>query len=186
MSLSLKRRRFWIDAPLQLQLLGYVLILVTASLLLVAFSVLRGLETASQQSRQIFHSLDWVRQTLMGPLLVSSSLSILASGLVTLLWSHRFAGPLRVLAASMARLRHGDLSVPVRIRRTDTHQDLIKEFSQMQEDLRALIDKDRTRAEALGRRLHEAMEKLPAEHPARAELESVSRGLKEVCAEYHL
>ena len=41
-----KRRQFWIDAPLQLQIMGYVLVLVTASLLLASLSVRRGLYEA--------------------------------------------------------------------------------------------------------------------------------------------
>ena len=53
-----KRKKFWVDTPLQLQMLGYVLALVTASLLLVSFSVLRGLTQASTQSRQIFQILE--------------------------------------------------------------------------------------------------------------------------------
>jgi nitrogen fixation/metabolism regulation signal transduction histidine kinase len=136
-----KRKQFWIDSPLQLQMLGYIMFLVTASLLLVSFSILRGLSTASAQSRQIFHSLDWVRQTIMEPLLLSSSLSILASGLIVLIWSHRFAGPLRVLSAGFARLKQGNIAVPIRIRVTDSHQELVKEFAQAQESLRERLKK---------------------------------------------
>jgi methyl-accepting chemotaxis protein len=136
-----KRKQFWIDSPLQLQMLGYVLFLVAASLLLVSFSILRGLSTASAQSRQIFHSLDWVRQTILEPLLLSSSLSILASGLIVLIWSHRFAGPLRVLSAGFSRLKQGNLAVPIRIRATDSHQELVKEFAQAQEALHERLKK---------------------------------------------
>ena len=98
-----KRKQFWVDASVQLQMLGYVLALVVATLLLVSFSVIRGQTQASSESRQIVHSLDWVRETLRGPLAISSCLSILAAGLLTLIWSHRFAGPLRVLSAAMSR-----------------------------------------------------------------------------------
>lgn len=186
MAESQKRKRFWIDAPLQLQMLGYVLVLLTASLLLVSFSVLRGLQEASAQSRQIFHSMDWVRETLRGPLLFSSCLSILASGLVTLLWSHRFAGPLRVLSAAFSRLGHGNLSVPLRVRATDTHQDLVREFSHTQERLRGIIEKDRKRLEALSLKVQELSEKLPKSHAAQEELESISRQLRTVCSEFQL
>lgn len=179
-----KRKQFWVDAPLQLQMLGYVLVLVGASLLLVTFSVLRGLTQASAQTRQIFHSLDWVRETIRDPLIVSSCLSILASGLVTLIWSHRFAGPLRVLSAGMSRLKHGNFSVPTKIRVTDTHQELVKEFAQMQDGLRHMLQEDRERLAKAAERLHAA-----AGHAAgdqSRELKAVADELKAVSTRYHL
>ena len=180
-----KRKQFWIDAPLQLQMLGYVLALVTSSLLLVAFSTLRGLSQASADSKQIFHSLDWVRDAIGGPLLVSSALSILAAGVLTLIWSHRFAGPLRVLSAGMGRLKQGNMTVPVRIRVTDTHQELAKEFQQMQEHLRKMISKDRERAEELSKRLKHVAEKVGhGDH--HAELEAVAKELRGLGSEFQL
>jgi nitrogen fixation/metabolism regulation signal transduction histidine kinase len=179
-----KRKQFWVDAPLQLQMLGYVLVLVGASLLLVSFSILRGLSQASAQTRQIFHSLDWVRETMRGPLVVSSCLSILASGLLTLIWSHRFAGPLRVLSAGMSRLKHGNFSVPTKIRTTDTHQDLIKEFAQMQDHLRGMLQEDRDR-------LAKAIDQLAAAASQAGgdegrQIQAVADELKAIGTRYHL
>lgn len=174
-----KRKQFWIDSPLQLQMLGYVLFLVTASLLLVSFSVLRGLSAASEESRQIFHSLDWVRENMFGPLLLSSCLSILASAVIALVWSHRFAGPLRVLSAAFGRLRHGNLSVPVRVRATDTHQELVKEFAQTQERLKDLLAADRRRLEELAARLERG-------GCTPKDLEAAARELRGVLSEFQL
>ena len=50
---SYKRKQYWVDAPLQLQMVGFVVLLVSASLLLTAFSVFRGVQEASISSRQI-------------------------------------------------------------------------------------------------------------------------------------
>lgn len=148
-----KRKQFWVDSPLQLQMMGYVLFLVSASLLLVIFSVLRGLSAASAQSRQIFHSLDWVRDTMFAPLLLASTLAILASAVVALIWSHRFAGPLRVLSAGFGRMRHLNLSQPVKVRDTDSHQELVREFAESQEKVRAALAEER-------KKLHEAAKAL--------------------------
>lgn len=174
------------DSPLQLQMLGYTLVLVTASLLLVAFSVLHGLEAASEETKQIFHSLEWVRDAIRTPLIVSSLIAILASGLVTLIWSHRFAGPLRVLSAAMARVKEGNLTGAVRVRATDTHQELVREFSAMQDGLRAIAQKDRKHAHDAAKRLHEALEHLAKDHPARHAVEQASHDLKRVAADYQL
>jgi nitrogen fixation/metabolism regulation signal transduction histidine kinase len=180
-----KRKQFWVDAPLQLQMLGYVLVLVAASLLLVSFSVLRGLTQAAAQSRQIFHSLDWVRETIRGPLALASSLSILAAGLITLIWSHRFAGPLRVLSAGIGRLRQGNFSVPTRIRVTDTHQDLIREFSQMQDNLRGFLADDLARLRQAADKLQELSGK-PSSDETRRDLRQLAEDLKSIGTRYQL
>lgn len=178
---SYKRQQYWVDAPLQLQMVGFVVLLISASLLLTAFSVFRGVQESSVSSRQIFHSLEWIKGTLRAPLLLASAISLLAGGLVTLFWSHRFAGPLRVISAGMARVRHGNLAVPVRVRTTDAHQEFAREFQLMQEELRRMIAEDRAHvAEAVI--LLEAVEKrLPSDEIAKA-----LDHLRLACARYHL
>ncbi|MCX5795592.1 MAG: hypothetical protein NTY77_08880 [Elusimicrobia bacterium] len=174
---SQKRRSFWIDPPLQLQMVATVLLLVVASIFLVTYSVFHGLAEASQASHQIFHSLDWVWQTLRGPIIISSLIAVLASSFVALIWSHRYAGPLRVLSAAMARIGNGNLSVPVRIRKLDTHQDLVADFAQAQERLRQRLSGDlrslQSAAERLKTSLPELAEKPEALHSAQAIIQSI-------------
>jgi methyl-accepting chemotaxis protein len=179
-----KRKQFWVDAPLQLQMLGYVLALVGASLLLVTFSVLRGLSQSSLVSHQVFHSLDWVRQTIRGPLVVSSCLSLMASGLLTLIWSHRFAGPLRVLSAAVSRLRQGNFTTAAKVRDTDTLQDTIREFAEMQDELRKMLAEDRQKAEAAARRVEAMAQK--ADGDDRRELHAAALEIKALLKRFHL
>ncbi len=183
---SYKRRHFWIDPPLQLQMLLFVTLVVAGSLILVWTSVINGLMEASAQSRQIFHSIDWVRASMRAPFLLSGSIALLAAALITLVWSHRYAGPLRVLSAGMLRLRHGNLSVAIRIRKTDTHQDLIREFGQMQEELHELLLQDRKRVEALLKRLDALTEGLPPNGELRDGLDGLAADLKAVGAKFRL
>jgi nitrogen fixation/metabolism regulation signal transduction histidine kinase len=178
---SYKRQQYWVDAPLQLQMVGFVLLLISASLLLTAFSVFRGIQESSIASRQIFHSIEWIKGALRAPLLLASAISLLAGGLVTLFWSHRFAGPLRVISAGIARVRHGNLAVPVRVRTTDAHQEFAREFQLMQDELRKMIAADRAHlAEAVT--LLEAVEKS-------APSEDISKALdhlRQACSKYHI
>ncbi|MBI5240278.1 MAG: hypothetical protein HY926_07375 [Elusimicrobia bacterium] len=174
---SQKRRRFWIDPPLQLQMVATVLLLVIASIFLVTYSVFHGLNEASQTSHQVFHSLDWVWETIRGPIVVSSLIAVLASALIALIWSHRYAGPLRVLSAAMGRIGHGNLSVPVRVRKYDTHQDLVHDFAQAQERLRERLSADlrglHSAAELLKAALPELGDRKPAQHCAQALLKEI-------------
>jgi nitrogen fixation/metabolism regulation signal transduction histidine kinase len=173
---SYKREQYWVDAPLQIQMVGYVLVLISASLGLTALSVWRGLQEASLESHQIFHSLEWIDGALRAPLILASAISLLAGGLLTLFWSHRFAGPLRVISAGIARIRHGNLAVSVRVRETDTHQDLAAEFQKMQEELRKMVAADRARIAA-------AVASLEAEP---ADVDKALDELKQACTHYHL
>lgn len=179
-----KRQQYWVDAPLQLQMVGFVVLLVASSLLLSAFSVYKGVSEASITSRQIFHSLDWIKESLRGPLTLASAISLLASGLITLFWSHRFAGPLRVISAGIARVRHGNLGVAVRVRDTDAHQDLAKEFQLMQDGLRDMIAADRGHIANAQAHLEKAAAHAHGE--TKDELEKAQAELKKACAKYHL
>lgn len=171
-----KRQQYWVDAPLQLQMVGYVLVIVAASLLLTAFSVYRGVTESSIQSHELFHSLEWVKDSLRAPLMLASAISLLAGGLLTLFWSHRFAGPLRVISAGIARVRHGNLAVPVRVRTTDAHQELAAEFQGMQDELKKMIEADRARVAA-------AVAHLEAASP---DVDAALTELKQACTQYHL
>lgn len=179
---SYKRQQYWVDAPLQLQMVGFVVLLISASLLLTAFSVFRGVQESSISSRQIFHSIEWIKGALRAPLLLASAISLLAGGLVTLFWSHRFAGPLRVISAGIARIRHGNLAVPVRIRTTDAHQEFAREFQLMQDELRKMIAADRAH-------LAEAVTLLEASKKASPSDENIPKALdhlRQTCAKYHI
>jgi nitrogen fixation/metabolism regulation signal transduction histidine kinase len=184
-----KRQQYWVDAPLQLQMVGFVLVLVSASLLLTAFSVFRGVQEASAQSSQIFHSLEWIKGALRAPLVLASAISLLASGLLTLFWSHRFAGPLRVVAAGIARVRHGNLAVPVRVRVTDAHQEFAGEFQEMQDALRKMIESDRAHVAAAASAIEAARRAVEEGRTADEADEDLARALAELrqaCAQYHL
>ena len=181
-----KRQQYWVDAPLQIQMVGFVVLLISASLLLTAFSVFRGVQEASAASRQIFHSLEWIKAALRAPLLLASAISLLVGGLLTLFWSHRFAGPLRVISAAVARMRHGNLAVPIRVRATDAHQKFAHEFQLMQEELRKMIEADRARVAEAAAALKEADEALPSGHAAKDAIAKARHELRSACAQYHL
>jgi nitrogen fixation/metabolism regulation signal transduction histidine kinase len=183
---SQKRRRFWIDPPLQLQMVATVLLLVMAGIFLVTYSVFHGLNEASQSSHQVFHSLDWVWSTIRGPIVVSSLIAVLASALIALVWSHRYAGPLRVLSAAVARIGHGNLSVPVRIRKYDTHQDLVHDFAQAQEKLRERLAADLAALRAAAERLKADLDGLEDGKPARHSAQALLKEIEAAASHYQL
>jgi len=97
---------------------------------------------------------------------------------VALLWSHRLAGPLRVLSAAFGRMAQADLSTPARIRATDTHQELVREFAQAQKNVRDLIEEDRRKLQRAASRLRGAA--------SQGELEAAAKELEAVLSEFKL
>lgn len=177
-----KRQQYWVDAPLQLQMVSYVLFITAGSLLLTCFSVYRGVQESSAASLQLVHNIDWIKQAMRAPLLLASLISLIAAGLLTLFWSHRFAGPLRVLSAGMARVRHGNLALPVRVRDSDAHQDLVREFALMQDELRKRLGADRAKvAEAVA-----ALESVEGGASGEAAIGKALESLRGALGSYHL
>ena len=183
---SQERRRFWVDPSLQVHLLATVLALVVGSVVLVSYSVVHGLEEAALDTHELFHSLEWIRHALRGPIIISGAISILASALIALVWSHRFAGPLRVMSAAMGRLAQGNFSVPFRIRRSDTHHELAAEFSTMQEGLRARLGGDMHSLQDAAQRLEEVLERVPQEHGARQAAHALVMAVRDAASHYQL
>jgi methyl-accepting chemotaxis protein len=179
-----KRQQYWVDAPLQLQMVSYVLFITAMSLLLASFSVYRGVQESSAASLQLVHNIDWIKSAMRAPLLLASIISLTAAGLLTLFWSHRFAGPLRVLSAGIARVRHGNFAMPVRVRDTDAHQELVREFSLMQDELRKRLGEDRAKISEAVAALEGAEDRASGE--AKAAIGTALGALRNACASYHL
>lgn len=181
-----KRRRFWVDPPLQLQMLATMMVLVVGSVFLVAYSVMHGLDEAAMDSQQIFHSLDWVRDNVRGPLMFSSAIAVLASAMIALIWSHRFAGPMRVLSASLARISEGNLSVPVRIRKSDMHQDLIQDLARMQEKMRGRLEEDIRNMKSAAALIERNLANIPDKEGDRCSAEALISELRASGSRYQL
>jgi len=163
-----------------------ILLLVTASIFLVTYSVFHGLAEASQASHQVFHSLDWVWETIRGPIIISSLIAMVASALVAMIWSHRYAGPLRVLSAAMSRIGNGNLSVPVRIRNLDTHQDLVGDFAQAQERLRERLGADLRGLQSGAERLKAALPGIDDKNEAHHAAQVLLKEIDAVASRYQL
>ncbi len=181
-----KRKRFWIDPPVQVQVMATVLLLVAGSLFLVTYSIRRGLEAASLQSKEVFHSLDWIESAMNAPILVSVSVSLLASALIAMVWSHRLAGPLRVLAAAMHRVKAGDFSVPVRVRESDSLSDFVSDFAQMHDGLKAMVAEDRARLTAAAAELDSVADSLNNVAPPPEKLRRIAQEIRGAGARYEL
>lgn len=181
-----KRKQFWIDPTSQLKVLAFVLGLLTASLLLCFVSMDRGLEQAAIETQRNYFPIDWARAALRAPFVFSSAIILLGGAMITLLWSHRFIGPILVITAGLRRIQEGNLKVEVRIRDTDELRDTVGDFEAMQAALRRQVGEDRERLSALQNRLAQVAGKLDGDAAARRELDAIREELKQVTGFFQL
>jgi len=181
-----QRKRLVVDAPVQLRVIGFVLILVGCALAVVFITMDRGLAEAARQSQQLFVPVAWARRALRAPFFLSGSIVMLAAAVLTLLWSHRVVGPLRVLTEAMRRIREGDLRTEPRLRDTDALREFGADFSRMQASLRERLVGDRERvAEAL-RRIETAKTRLKQDSPSGKDLDAAREAIESVLASFTL
>lgn len=167
-------------------MLVFVLTLVIGSLLVASVSAHRGLQAASIRSGHLFHSLDWIITALRLPLATAVAFCVLSSAVLTVFWSHRFAGPLRVLTAAMAKLSEGDFTSALRIRRWDALSVLAEDFLRMQEGLKAIVAADHKNSLEISRRLTHLSHTIPEDHPSYAEIQQLAHDVKAIGSRYQI
>ena len=181
-----KRRHFWIDAPAQLSIMAFVLGLLTAGLILSFLSMDRGLAQAAQETQRLYIPVDWARQALRGPFVLSSAIILLGSSILTLLWSHRVVGPLLVLTAGLRRMRDGNLKTEMKVRDTDSLKETVEDLAEMQASLRRHVEEDRERVAALDQRLGQLAHRLAHDGGSKHELSSIQEELRKVTSFFQL
>ena len=181
-----KRKKFWIDASLQVKFLAFVLLLLSATILVLYLSLDRGLEQAAEKAQALFLPVSQARAALRTPLILSGSITLIAGLLLTFLWSHRFIGPLKVLANSFKRIREGDLTQEPRIRSTDVLHDLVGAATSMQRELKNQLNQDRRRLQACIEKLNKLSNEHHQDRKLRQALSDIQENLKDVTGFFKL
>lgn len=166
------RKRLWIDVPLQLRVVFFILILLSATLALAYLSASRGLQGEALQA-------------MLFPFLVGSAIALTGGALVAFVWAHRLIGPLMVLTAALKRISEGDLRNGLILRETDLQWDTTREFERLRHSLRDRIHQDRERLIKVGRRL-EALSSRVKSGPATKELRAIQHELGKVTSSFQL
>lgn len=164
----------------------FVMTMVVGSLILTSVSVQRGLQEASARSGHLFHSIDWIIEALRLPLTAAAAFCAAASAVLTLLWSHRFAGPLRVINEAMSKISQGDLTSPLKIRRWDALRSTAEDLLIMQESLKSLHKSERDKALELSSRMVSLSKSLPENHSSRSELQQLAHDVKDLGSRYQI
>ncbi|MBI3549425.1 MAG: methyl-accepting chemotaxis protein [Elusimicrobia bacterium] len=181
-----KRKKFWIDPPIQTRMLRFVVGMMAVSLLVAYFSMDRGLEQAAAQSERAFISVGWARDALLAPFYVAFFTTLLAGVVMTVLWSHKYIGPLMVLTAGIRRIREGDLTGEEKTRDTDELVGLVQDFISMRDALRRKANHDRQAVSRVEERLETIVSKAKSGDSLRDEVQAIRHELKTLGSFYKL
>lgn len=178
-----QRRTVLVKRQLQLKYVGVIFASVVLGMLMVGGDIYYTMtHLILNENPSLASTLSQVNTMLI--LKLSLYLGIMF--LVSLFWSHRFAGPIYRFEKSAQVVATGDLTHRVSLRTGDDLLELQEEFNAMVSALQAQVAKDRTLIGHLGTRIDEALKQLPDGNDAvreqlkelRAELSHINTGLK--------
>jgi methyl-accepting chemotaxis protein len=138
---QIQRKHFFIDKEFQLRFIIKFCLIVLASSVLVAvmsFVIFQNSTTVAIENTKVAVKTtgDFILPLLAGVLLIVTGISALTVIVLTLLVSHKIAGPLFRIKRELDYLREGDLTRNFRLRSDDQLQPLSKSLCEMTESLR--------------------------------------------------
>lgn len=139
-----KRKKYFIEKDFQSRfILKFCLIVIistiTVGLLLFFFS--RGSTTVAIENTKIVakNTADFMLPLILSTLIIVTVFSAFSVGLLSLLYSHKIAGPLYRLNKEIAKFGEGNLSVNFTIRSGDQLKELASSLENMASNLRGKI-----------------------------------------------
>ena len=145
-----KRRNYFIDKKFQSNfILRFCLLVVATGALIMAilYAMAGKANTVSFVNSRVVvqNTADFLFPLLIQTFVISTMVVGLCTIIVTLIISHRIAGPLYRFKKVLKSLGEGDFSIPCKIRRKDALQDVAAAFNDMITNARQnfdLIDQD--------------------------------------------
>ncbi len=117
-----------------------------------------------------FTDIEQLKQILAYAIAATEIVALVVVYRISIVESHRIAGPVFVLERSLRQVKEGDLSFSMRLRAKDHFHETRDIFNDTLDELRTRIEKAQTLSRAL-------QEKLPPESEARALADSLAREL---------
>lgn len=182
-----KRRNYFIEKKFQAKfILRFCLLVLFGGLLTVGVVYVLALQSTTVSivnSRVLaMNTAKFILPILVETVLIVTAGVLCATIVLTLLVSHKIAGPLYRFKKVMQSLEAGDFSADFRIRHLDQLQDLASTFNSMIKKIREEQNKLKTNFVTLKEKLDHISESEILEHkrPALNELKRISRELDKI------
>lgn len=136
-----KRRNYFIDRSFQSKfIIKFCLIVIAASLMtgVLTYYFNTGTTTVAFENLKVVvkSTADFILPTIFFIIIIVTVFVGIATIIVTLLTSHKIAGPLYRLKAELEKMKSGNFSSPVRIRTKDQLQRIASEFDELRIELK--------------------------------------------------
>ena len=182
-----RRRIYFIEKNFQTKfILKFCVLIIFAGLLTMGILYLLAMQSTTvsiANSRVVVRTTaDFLLPILIQTVIVVTIIVGFATIMITLLVSHKIAGPLYRFKKVMEVLREGDFSSDFRIRRLDQLQKLADEFNNMIRTVRQQLNLLKNNFVSLKERLDGFSEQDVSEHkrPSLSELKKISEELNKI------
>ena len=146
----IKRRNYFIDKKFQSNFIlrfCFIVVVTGALIMAILYAMAGKANTVSFVNSRVVvqNTADFLFPLLIQTFVISTMVVGLGTIIVTLIISHRIAGPLYRFKKILKSLGEGDFSIPCKIRRKDALQDVAAAFNDMITNARQnfdLIDQD--------------------------------------------
>ncbi len=136
-----KRRNYFIDKKFQTSFIIKFCLIVIFSSLAIGFLVIflsRNFTTVAIENTQVMvkRTSDFIFPIMFQTLIIVNIFAALVAITLTLLTSHKIAGPLYRIKKEIERLKKGDLRANFKVRQKDQMQDLASSLVELTDSLR--------------------------------------------------
>ena len=182
-----RRRHYFIEKKFQAKfILRFCILLFAGGLLTIGILYVLATQSTTVSivnSRVVAKTTaDFILPILIQTVIIVTLILSLAAIVLTLLVSHKIAGPLYRLKKTMQALEMGDFSLDFRLRRSDQLQDLSDAFNNMIKNIRQGHQQLKDNFISLKEKLDNISEQELPEHkrPALSELKKISQELNKI------
>ena len=173
------RKKFFIGSSFQGKLLmgiGYAALL-SAVLLAIDYYVFFGRNSPTSPWDP---DMLWLFTKSQRPMIIQLIIFVFVLCVVTVVLSHRVAGPIYSLEKSIRIIEKGNLAHRARFRKRDELTHLRDAFNAMMEALHKKVSQDRNAADTLGREIGSLLSKNSLDPDTRSKLEEIKTRLESV------
>lgn len=158
---GIKRRQYYINKGFQTRfILRFFLILVLGGVVTVGLTLVNTQDTLTStyvDSKLVIQSTSLaIMPSVIFTVLITTGILCVVAVLVTLLASHKIAGPIYRFEKDIAQVAEGNLRHRIRIRKNDQFQELAVSLNRMIDGLSLRISAVKDEAEALGTQIDSA------------------------------
>lgn len=177
------RKTFFVKPKLQLKYLLVSLLIVVITSASILFVVTQTLIHSDRLSQFSPGEVQNIKNTILGSFGWILGILLLAIGAQSVLFFHRFIGPLYVIEKMLGLMGQGRIGGHIHLRHGDELKELGEAAESLAQNLSVIVNEDRTRARFISRRLEEMVQ---AEPRLKEKIEKIQAEISQLTGKFQL